>query len=283
MNKMYLVLTLIISSSLFAGEREGGGGFIDALIRTELEDKVALTDEEIDKLVKSKGLEIKTKIIKPLYEQFLVTSSRELSKPLREIQRKIKLRTSDLMEDIDISHIETGDCKGATTCTEGKHFASIIIDKESIANSTYGVSFSELVSLLVHEYLHHFYSEVPDHDRYYLARYVKEVFLGGEYNEKKYGIHDMIYTPKHSWIFRGAPDLFCKYKGHMLGAKAFEKMHLGSLDLMSLNLIQNVGDAVRFFWVVRDIGIKENYVISTLYTTEDSNMTYYRSITCFSR
>ena len=65
---MFLML-LITLPSMAVGEK-GNGAFIDDIIKAEIKDRKAITDEQIDELVINKGLIFKENALKPIYSFF---------------------------------------------------------------------------------------------------------------------------------------------------------------------------------------------------------------------
>jgi hypothetical protein len=249
----------------------GDGAFIQGLIEAELADRTALSNEEIERITEQTGYTIRNSLIVPLFKAFFSEAYENLSPELNLIKKRFGTSDaqSEFFIDIEISHILVGDCaetqrtslNGAevndipTTCTISKPGAAIIIDKSSIARYPYGVSFSELVGMLCHEYLHHFFPEgIPNHDKYPLARYMAKQVRENSFNETKYSIKDIWivvnvnqtdrfseerkeWKEKCALSTRTSPDAFCYYLGHRQGAKSWKTTdRVTSQRLSSLNI-----------------------------------------------
>lgn len=266
---MKILLTLLMISSLSFAQSENGkselsfstgggnGGFIDGLIRAELMDREILNEDEIDQLVSDLGEEVKNEILKPLFTRLLAEDLGNLDDVQREIALKLKANQEKLFIDIKLSHIVLGNCNGATTCTDNKIYSDIVIDKKEVLETTYGTSISELIGLLAHEFVHHFFSEIPQHDSYPIAKLFKKYVLNGEYRfgeVVRINIKEMVrglfilkgteivldddlkavFASKREQLSRNA-NLFCEYNGY-LRAVDFQGETLSYNDALSLGV-----------------------------------------------
>lgn len=193
MKTLFLLLVLTTTSVTFASGRAGNGGFIDKLIEAELRDRNVLSDSDIDKIVENVGEELKTTVLIPLFDKFFIDT--ELSNELLLIRDLLSQSKEKLYLDLKITHIKIGECiNGATTCTGNNPFSDIYIDKEALLNSTFGASITELISLLTHEFLHHYYTEIPNHNSYPLARKMKSYLTSQTYKSITYETIDLVIT-----------------------------------------------------------------------------------------
>lgn len=220
--KFILLLSILFSVYSFGANEKGNGGFIDDMIAAELNERNKLSSDDLDSIVKDKGFYIREKIITKVFEFFLNEKSKNLSKELKKIQKLLLSQKDSLLLDIKVTHIELGQCHGPSACTGKNHtsrpYDSIILDKEALLNSRYGISFSELVGIISHEFLHHFDVKMSNHDSYTLALYMKNLVLTGEYFTKTFEVEDIMISignGMNSLLLPSGNDIesFCKING----------------------------------------------------------------------
>jgi hypothetical protein len=285
MKKLFVLGMLLVNVSVFAGNEKGNGGFIQGLLDAELRDRATLTMSDIDKLVENKGEEIKNKVLIPVMDKFLLEKAVKLSPTLIAIQKVFIAQSSKLKLDMKLSHFEVGTCPtGATTCTGDEPFSKIVIDKAAIQSSRFGVSFSELVGLLTHEFEHHFFHETLEHDNYPLARFIMNVIKTSAYLEKTYLIKDTRKSiDSVGALYTGSADLFCQSKGHQEGAKTFTEITgLSNSDAYVLN-VNNVDGTDRYkTYTLKKLANTEILAFGLAYIQIEKIVTY-SSITCWDR
>jgi hypothetical protein len=299
MKTILFFLMMLITTSVFAQRevesRAGNGGEIEKLLDAELKDREVLSAKDIDQIVVDRGLEIKERFIVPIFEKFLLEDSAALNYLLRVFQQTLeKEGIENLMVDIKYTHIVIGECNGSTTCSGKGRFSDIVIDKEAVRASEFGVSFSELVGLIAHEYLHHYFDEVPGHDKYELARYVKHTVVENEFNERTYSIKQMVEiiptsaATRIKALYQGDPNNFCKKKGHIKGAKSFVTYELDGGDALRLGVTPNKriekGKEWTIYWYPVAMGMSGKYERDGFFDSEMiGTFSTFSSITCYSK
>jgi hypothetical protein len=254
LKKLLLGALLLKSVCIAFANEKGSGGYIDDLIRAEMNERVTLDVQDIEKVVLKVGEELKNSTLIPLFERFL--ADKDLKEDLKFFQEKLEKVKSDLFLDIKISQIKAGSCpKLATTCTGNLMFTDIIIDQEAIDRSTYGVSISDLVGLIAHEYLHHIYKEIPNHDEYLLAKKMKDYILNTGYKTFELTTKDTVLTinGERMIYFSGgregrkkSADEFCQFKGAK-SAIDWKWIVLDKQNAINLGVLNNKGYYRNFF------------------------------------
>jgi hypothetical protein len=287
MKKLFVLGMLLVNVSVFAGNEKGNGGFIQGLLDAELRDRATLTMSDIDKLVENKGEEIKNKVLIPVMDKFLLEKAVKLSPTLIAIQKVFIAQSSKLKLDMKLTHFEVGTCPtGATTCTGDEPFSKIVIDKAAIQSSRFGVSFSELVGLLIHEFEHHFFHETLEHDSYPLARFMMNIIKTSDYLEKTYSTSQILNAPSifagGLWFYSGSADLFCQSKGHNEGAKNFKRMvSLSKADAVDIGL----GNGLYYqpYRIIQLVNGKFHFEFYDTTRVRLEQINSYSSITCWDR
>ncbi|MAF90134.1 MAG: hypothetical protein CL674_02595 [Bdellovibrionaceae bacterium] len=208
---MFLML-LITLPSMAVGEK-GNGAFIDDIIKAEIKDRKAITDEQIDELVINKGLIFKENALKPMLLFFLDQDLSEEHEDIQNVQKLFSKIKEDLLLDIDLTHINVGKCVRNTTCTgreiDGKKvslaFDEIRIDKDNIANSRYPMMFSMLFASIFHEFLHHHLEPIPNHDSYRFLRYIADIVKNKAFRIKRTVTFNAAQIVTHNKILKKKP------------------------------------------------------------------------------
>ena len=208
---MFLML-LITLPSMAVGEK-GNGAFIDDIIKAEIKDRKAITDEQIDELVINKGLIFKENALKPMLLFFLDQDLSGEHEDIQNVQKLFSKIKEDLLLDIDLTHINVGKCVRNTTCTgreiDGKKvslaFDEIRIDKDNIANSRYPMMFSMLFVSIFHEFLHHHLEPIPNHDSYRFLRYIADIVKNKAFRIKRTVTFNAAQIVTHNKILKKKP------------------------------------------------------------------------------
>jgi hypothetical protein len=179
-----------------AGTKDGGGGWVEQMREAEAQSHKAITEDEINKAVEINGKEIKIKLLTPFFQDFLTMTDLN-DNTLVEIQNLLKQNESSLLDDITYSKIVIGTCsRGENLCTQAKPFSDIIVDAKSILATRNGVTFSEFVGLLAHEYTHHFGGDI-DHPYYKFARFVTELVRTDKIGNRTFTFEELIKVFKN--------------------------------------------------------------------------------------
>jgi hypothetical protein len=184
-----------LAGSVFAhAENDGtrGGGWVEEMREAELKSHQSLTESEIIKATEANGKEIKLQLLIPFYEDFLTLTSLN-DKTLEEIQAVMKKNEAILHDDIMFSKILIGTCPNRENLctTQNKIYSDIVVDLKSLLATHNGVTFSEFVGLLAHEYTHHFAGDI-DHPYYKFARFVTELVRENKIGKKTFLFEDLI-------------------------------------------------------------------------------------------
>lgn len=188
------IFSCLTNNSFVHAENDGtrGGGWVEEMREAELRSHKTLTKEEIIKATEANGKEIKLQLLLPFYEDFL-TQNNLNDRTLEVIQSIMKKNEPIMHDDIMFSKIILGACEhGENLCTtQNTTYSDIVIDLKSLLSTHNGVTFSEFVGLLAHEYTHHFGGDI-DHPYYKFARFVAELVRENKIGKKTFLFEDLI-------------------------------------------------------------------------------------------
>ena len=264
--KISLLLLLLSSFNIYAGDREGNGGGLDDMLRADRLDQKSLTTEQIFGLLEDNAIELKEKVIIPSFKTFLRDKEFSEDSKLFELQTVFNMDNDLLLNDLRYSKYKIGECDGSNFCTGAEKYSDIVIDLDSLQTREFGITLSEFIGLLAHEYTHHFVGDL-DHPEYLFARYIRNNIRDNKYQGKIFSTLDIIshYKKKKKGILvaNGNNHLFqansfCRDKGYatssdyktsILSANALKKMDVVFFKLS----FRTIGKAIRTYHYVQDI------------------------------
>lgn len=248
MKKIFTLLTIMATSfNSIAGDGAGNGGWVQDMLEADLRERKPITEEIILKLTEKNGLVLKKEILIPTMRSFLEKPNPELTEELSKLKSLLLPVKNELYEDIMYSPIRVGHCQiNQSLCTGDTPYSDIIIDTNSTLGRAFGITFSEVIGLIAHEYTHHFVGDY-DHPNYSFARFVRDNIKSENYGSKLFKLNDIIQpcendsykygycllTAGNDALAQEQADIFCEQKG-LKKANSYLFESIPGLDLARL-------------------------------------------------
>ena len=196
-----------------AGTDTGNGLDFQKMLEAELNDRDTLSRQDLEKVVVDVGREFKYDILLPVYDYFLslnLNSERfqefQYIADVQRIQNLFKSKAKSVRFDIEFSTIRIHHelCTGEPG-ESAKPYDPINIDIETITRNQIGMTASQFVGAVMHEFVHHHIDPFPNHDRYAFSRFIEMIIRTSNFRSKLtiYGLSDVLrkvnYKGKEIW------------------------------------------------------------------------------------